>query len=104
MALLPKRPRQPEVPEDTGVRKAGDRRYSAPTDGEDHDAVSVCDRRMRVAQVATERRLPIRPRRDEPDPVEPPTGRHGGEEATDRIPSLVLERLGGHREPRVVGE
>jgi len=50
---------------------------------------------MRIAEVAAEGRLPVRPRRDEPEEVEPPAGGHGGEKAPDGGGSVVFERLGG---------
>jgi hypothetical protein len=57
-----------------------------------------------IAQVAAEGRLPVRPCRNEPEEVEPPAGRHRGEETGDGGGPLVLERLGRHRQPGVVGE
>ena len=89
---LGQRAREAEVGEHAGVREAGDGGDAVVAEGEDHQAVGVRERGVGVAQVAAEGRLAVGAGGDEPEPVELPAARDGGQEAGDRGRALVFER------------
>src|SRR5215217_1020015 len=94
---------QPEVSEDAGVGEPGDRRDRVALEREHDQPVGAGDRRRRVREVAAERRLPVGSGGHDTQRRAPPLGSVTQEDG-DRLVSLVLERLGRHREQGVVGE
>jgi hypothetical protein len=95
---------QPESREDAVVGEAGDAADAVAGESEDEQPVSVADRGVRVAQVAGEGGLPVRPGGDEPGPPGPVPERNLAQEVPDRVTSLVLKRERRHGEPGVLGE
>src|SRR3954451_19390315 len=89
--------------EDTAVPEPGDGGDPVPLEGEHHQAVRTTDPGLGVGEIAAEGRLAIGPRGGEP---ERSTAQGGTivEEARDRRVALILEGLGRHGEPGVVGE
>ena len=93
----------PKCAEHAGVAEPGDRRDRVPVERQHHQPVGARDRRLRVGQVAAERRLAVGARGHDPQ-RRAAAARAVAQERGDRLVALVLERLGRHREPGVVGE
>src|SRR2546421_11271809 len=89
--------------EHTAVAEPGDGGDLITLEREHHQPVRTGDRRLGVGKVAAERGLAIGARGSE---AERPTAQDGAivEEPGDRCVALILEGLGRHREPGVVGE
>ena len=86
------------------AREPGDRGDPFTLDCKHHHAVGAIDPLARFVRVRGKRRLPIRPRRYEADPVEPAVERDRGEECADARAPFEPGGLGRHRQQRVVRE
>ena len=104
MALFGEGAGEPEPCQHAVVVEAGDGADSVSSEGEDDQPVRVADRGVRVAQVAAEGGLAVRPGGNEPGLPGSVAERDGVQEMPDRVGALVLERQRRHREPGIVGE
>src|SRR5262249_33457892 len=99
-ALLWKCSWQAEVREQAPVAEPGDCGDAVALQREHHQPLGSHDRCLRVADVAAERGLTVGTRGYEPEAAD--NALAVAEEPGDRLPALVLEGLGRHREPGVV--
>jgi hypothetical protein len=90
-----------EPRQDAVVEEAGDGGDAVAVQGQHDEPVGVGDVRLRIEHVAGERRLAVRPGRDEPEPAGAALERHGRQEVRGGVAAAVAEGQRRHAQPGV---
>jgi EmrB/QacA subfamily drug resistance transporter len=104
LLVLGQRPGQPEPRQEAVVEEPGDARDPVTVEGEHDQPVRVRDRRLPVGDVTAERRLAVRPDRDEPEPAGAAAEGDHRQQVRRGVASPVAEGQRRHRQPGVVGQ